>query len=287
MYKPKNYTGPITIVKGKHDDLHNFIISLLREYPKLSMKNIEKLLTNDAMEQFKKAFTTPDADPNNNYEFYELLGDSTANNCIVWYFQRRFFKNVETITSSKGTMSPLAIMGRLKQEGASVRQFSKFSNQLGFLPYITMTNLEYEKPTKILEDVFESFIGCLVYHVEKTFGLYTGITIAYPFIEKLFDKEDFSITKEKLYDAKSILNEDKTKFKNFGINIDYNTRENPDKSDILSRYMTFITIKSTGNLILSTGEYFGKDKQSIELQAAKELLSMNNYKLLKQQFKID
>lgn len=287
MYKPKNYTGPITIVKGKHDELREFITSLLREYPKLSMKNIEKILTNDSMEQFKKAFTTPDADPNNNYEFYEMLGDSTSNNCIVWYFQRRFFKNVELITTSKGTMSPLAIMGRLKQEGASVRQFSKFSNQLGFLPYITMTNIEYEKPTKILEDVFESFIGCLVYHVEKTFGLHTGMTIAYPFIEKLFDKENISITKEKLYDAKSILNEDKTKFKNFGINIDYNTMENPDKSDISTKYISFITVKSSGNLLLSTGEYYGKDKQSIELQASKELLSMDRYKLLKQQFKID
>jgi hypothetical protein len=89
MYKPKNYTGPITIVNGKHDELCNFIFSLLREYPELSRKNIEKLLTEEVMEQFKKAFTTPDANPNNNYEFYELLGDSTANNCIVWYFQRR------------------------------------------------------------------------------------------------------------------------------------------------------------------------------------------------------
>lgn len=287
MYKPKNYTGPITIVNGKHDELHNFIFSLLREYPELSRKNIEKLLTEEVIEQFKKAFTTPDANPNNNYEFYELLGDSTANNCIVWYFQRRFFKDVETITTSKGTMSPVAIMGRLKQEGASVRQFSKFSNELGFLPYITMTNIELEKPTKILEDVFESFIGCLVYHMDKIFGLHTGFTVAYPFIEKLFDKENISITKEKLYDAKSILNEDKTKFKNFGINIDYNTTENTDKSDPLKRYISYISVRMNSNLILSTNQYYGKDKQSIELQSAKELLSMNNYKLLKQQYKID
>ena len=113
------------------------------------------------------------------------------------------------------------------------------------------------------------------------------MTIAYPFIEKLFDKENISITKEKLYDAKSILNEDKTKFKNFGINIDYNTMENPDKSDISTKYISFITVKSSGNLLLSTGEYYGKDKQSIELQASKELLSTDRYKLLKQQFKID
>ena len=126
----------VTIVQGDHNNLKQFIYNLLRTYPELSKKNIEKILSDENMIEFKKAFTSPQANPDYNYEFYEMLGDSTSNNCVVWYFQRRFFPEPEKVITKKGTMTPVAIMSRLKQEGASVRQYSKFAKNLGskFIP---------------------------------------------------------------------------------------------------------------------------------------------------------
>jgi len=286
MYKQQ---VEITIIKGSHDELKPFLSNLLKTYPELSKKNIEKILSDENMIEFKKAFTTPSANPQYNYEFYEMLGDSTSNNCVVWYFQRRFFPEPEKIIVDKGTMTPVAIMSRLKQEGASVRQYSKFANNLGFLPYITMTNIEQNKPIKVLEDVFEAFIGCLVYHCDKTFGLHTGFTIAYPFIQKLFDREVISIEREKLYEPKSRLNEDITKMRKNNIRLDYNHIEH--RSDINPKEKYFITkaslTDSTNNrIIIQTPEYKGTTKQENEQKAAEFILNLNQYKELKKMLNI-
>lgn len=278
----------ITIVKGKHEELKSFLYNLLRTYPELSRKNIEKLLSDENMVEFKKAFTSPSADPEYNYEFYEMMGDSTANNCVVWYFQRRFFPEPEKVIVDKGTMTPVAIMSRLKQEGASVRQFSKFSTNLGFLPYITMTNIEQNKPIKVLEDVFEAFIGCLVYHCDKIFGLHTGFTIVYPIIQKLFDREDISIEREKLYEPKSILNEDITKLRKFNIRFDYvhidnRNTENPKESFITK---AILSNGNTNEIIIQTPEYKGTTKKENEQKAAKYILNLKEYKDMKKYFNI-
>jgi dsRNA-specific ribonuclease len=285
--KRKKYNITTTIVYGKHDELRDFIYSLLREYAKLSKKNIEKLLTDDVMIEFKKAFTSPNANQNYNYEFYEMLGDATANNCIVWYFQRRFFSNIETVVNYKGTMSPLAIMGRLKQEYASVRTFSKFARELNFLPYITMTDIEFNSPTKVLEDVFESFFGCLVYHIDKIFAMHIGFTVVYSFLQILFDKEDIQITKESLYEPKSILNEDITKFPKNTIKLQYISRDNPNMTVPTERFLTRAVIFDMyQNVLIETPEFVGKDKQSNEQKSAKYLLQMNDYIQLKKRFNI-
>ena len=273
----------ITIVQGNHNELKPFLYNLLRSYPELSKKNIEKILSNENMIEFKKAFTSPSANPDFNYEFYEMMGDSTANNCVVWYFQRRFFPEPEKVITKKGTMTPLAIMSRLKQEGASVRQYSKFANNLGFLPYITMTNLEQTKPIKILEDVFEAFIGCLVYHCDKIFGLHTGFTIVYPFIQKLFDREEISIEKEKLYEPKSLLNEDITKFPKGFAKFQYEHVHNKDADNPKDRFYTkaVLTELSSNKILVETPQFNGTTKQENEQKAAKFLLNMKDYKDLK------
>ena len=280
----------ITIIKGKHDELKQFLYNLLHTYPELSKKNIDKILSDETMIEFKKAFTSPSAEPEpgQNYEFYELLGDSTANNCIVWYFQRRFFPKLENQHSDKSNMTPIAIMSRLKQEGASVRQFSKFSNYLGFLPYITMTNIEQNKPIKVLEDVFEAFLGCLVYHCDKIFGLHTGFTIVYPIIQKLFDRQDFSMEREKLYEPKSLLNEDITKFRKFNIKFEYVHIDNRGADIQNEKFITkAVLLNGTDNsIIIETPKFKGTTKQENEQKAAKFLLNLKEYKDMKQYYNI-
>lgn len=283
---------PVTIIQGDENTFRNHIVKILSDYAELRDENIIKLTTDENMREFKKAFTTPEAYNDFNYEFYELLGDSTANNCIVWYFQRRFFKDVENIKLSKGTMREVAIMSRLKQEGASTRTFGMFARNLGFLPYITMTNFEQDKKLiKILEDVFEAFIGCLVYLCDKTFRKHIGFSVAYNIIEKLFDKENIKLKEEDLYDPKSILNNDKTKFLNYGIDIIYETVDlMTNKSrfeDMSNRYtVRVIMIDKMGNYILTSSMYKGKDIKNTEKNAAKEFINLDKYKQIKAMYNI-
>lgn len=277
---------PVTIIEGNHKELKPFLFNLLKEYAELSSKNIDVLLSDENMIEFKKAFTSPNVNPDFNYEFYEVLGDSTSNNCIVWYFQRRFFADVEHIKTSKGSMGPVAIMGRLKQIGFSDVQFSKFAKTLGLMPYITMTNIDETRSMKILEDVFESFIGCLVYNCDKNFGLHTGYVIAYAIIQKLLDSEEISLERESLYEPKSIINEDITKFpKGFKLNYLHTENKNPEKYN--EKFITrAVIVDNNNNVLIETPVYVASNKQENEQKAAKYLLTNNNYKNLKKMYNI-
>ena len=277
---------------GDHENLKEFIYDILNKIAKLREDKIKNLLTDKVMVEFKKVFTTANANPNENYEFYELLGDSSANNCVVWYFQRKFFDNVENINKDKqsGTMNPVAVMSRLKQEGASVRKYSKFSEELGFRKYITYTN--HDRINKVLEDVFEAFIGCLVYHCDKIFGIHTGNTTIYPIIEYLFNKENITIDEKSLYDSKSRLNNDITKMQ--GISFKYVHKENPNFNYEINKNDRFFTKlilieNSNKNVLVETEEIFGPNKPENEKKVANKLLKMSEYEVIKNKFlkKID
>ena len=288
MYKVKP-DEVVPIVYGDRTNFREHIRNILKNYGELKTENIDKLTTPECMNEFNKAFTTFHANNDENYDFYEILGDSTANNCIVWYFQRRFFPDIKKVDVSRGTMRSVAILSRLKQEGASTKQFSKFANRLNLQPFITMTEIEKrESLFKISEDVFEAFLGCLVYHCDLIFRKHIGFGVVYNILEKLFDTEDIKINEEKLYDAKSLLNNDATKLRNHGIIIDYvsiDQRANPELYEKNMWFNVRLVIKDNFNrIILSSSEYNGKNVNEMKQKAAKEMLEMKDYKELKRYY---
>jgi len=285
MYKLKP-DEVVSVLYGDRTHFREHIRNILKVYGELKSENIDKLTTPECMAEFNKAFTTFHANNNENYDFYETLGDSTANNCIVWYFQRRFFSDIKKVDVSRGTMRSVAILSRLKQEGASTKQFSKFANRLNLIPYITMTDVEKrESVFKISEDVFEAFLGCLVYHCDLLFRKHIGFGVVYNILEKLFDAEEIKIDESKLYDPKSLLNNDTTKLKNHGITIEYITDDLRKNSELYTKGIWFkvkIVIKDTFNrTLLSSSEYTGKNTNEMKQKAAKEILEMEKYKELK------
>jgi len=186
-------------------------------------------------------------------------------------------------------MRSVAILSRLKQEGASTKQFSKFANRLNLQQFITMTEVEKrESLFKISEDVFEAFLGCLVFHCDLIFRKHVGFGVVYNILEKLFDAEDIKINEEKLYDAKSLLNNDATKLKNHGIIIDYVTKDQRSNPELYEKNMWFnvrLVIKDNFNrILLSSSEYNGRNTNEMKQKAAKEILEMNEYKELKKYF---
>lgn len=289
MYKVKP-DEIVPIVYGDRVNFREHIRYILKEYGELKTENIDKLTTPECMDEFNKAFTTFHANREENYDFYETLGDSTANNCIVWYFQRRFFPDIKKVDVSRGTMRSVAILSRLKQEGASTKQFSKFASRLNLQQFITMTEIEKKESIyKISEDVFEAFLGCLVYHCDLLFRQHVGFGVVYNILEKLFDSEDIRINEEKLYDAKSLLNNDATKLKNHGIIIEYITNDLRTNPELYEKGMWFnvkLVIKDTNfnRILLHSKDYNGKNANEMKQKAAKEILEMNEYKELKKYY---
>jgi dsRNA-specific ribonuclease len=197
-------------LKHENPNFKSFITELLVK-SELSKKFTDILTSDECMTEFTKAFTHSSINELHNYEYYEILGDVTTNKVVVWYFHERFndlFKN-----PGVGNMGVVAVMARLKMNGISKKTYSKFANDLGFWEYIRATDDAKKSRNNLLEDTFESFIGCLEYLISKKIMNHAGEGIVTIFMKKLMDKLDIKLDREKLYDHKSLLNEDINSFR--------------------------------------------------------------------------
>jgi dsRNA-specific ribonuclease len=160
---------------------------------------INILTSKSCIEEFKKSLTTIFYDNINNYEFYEILGDATINKCVTWYFQRRFpqFRKAGGVK----------FLTRLKINIISTDGFASLSEKIGIAKYVRKTENEGIEPEKLLEDIFESFLGCLEFLVDSYVEKHKGYSIVYSVVEYLLDKINFDVSYEKLLDPKSRLKE--------------------------------------------------------------------------------
>lgn len=151
------------------DNFRSFIIDLLG---KCSLpKNYIAMLTNsDNIVKFKQAFTHESASTTHNYEVYETLGDVTLNKCVIWYFRRM----IPDITPEKLTL--------LKIKFTSTKLMSIFARELEFDKHIIASNDTFKHKRKILEDVLESFIGCVEYLIDDQLQMHLGYKYVYAFI---------------------------------------------------------------------------------------------------------
>lgn len=273
-------------VKHENPKFTEFIRSLLSK-AEINTKNIELFTDEKSMEEFTKAFTHKSINPIHNYEYYETLGDATTNKIVVWYYHRRFPQLFEN--PGGGNMGPVAIMARLKQKGISKRTYSKFSNDLGFWEYVRVTEDFRKNKTKILEDLFESFIGCLEYIIDMKVMEHSGYGIAYIFMAKIMDKISISVDRESLYDAKSLLNEEINAFKG-AIKIEYvstdQSKNNPsfleDPKNIPFRFESvIIIIDSRDDKKYKSKPGYGPNKADAETAAAKNVRDINFLSTLK------
>ena len=81
-------------INYKTTKFKNFVTSLLKRC-KISEQNISKILSSDnngktGLELYSIGFTHKSINELYNYEYYEWMGDSTANNCVCWYLTTRF-----------------------------------------------------------------------------------------------------------------------------------------------------------------------------------------------------
>jgi len=220
----------------------------------------------DKLNMYQTAFTSPMRDPQNNYELYEKLGDATANEAIVWYFY--------TIFPQLHCPAGVKVIASLKNLYGSTEYFSLFAEMLGFWPYVRATEDESksrEKRQKLLEDIFEAFIGTTKLILLEYFGFMgVGTEIIYNILKSLLDTQKISLEEEDLYDAKTRLKEffDKAAVRQKFGRVKYVFQENEDES---KRFTKLYFIHNDGvQTHISTG--YGISRVSQEKDAAKHAI---------------
>lgn len=208
-------------------DFKSLITGLLRR-GNLKPKYIEKLTDQNGMEAYGQAFTARTADSVNNYERFEQIGDVTANKFIVWYAYRRF----PQLDCTDG----VKVVARLRINYGAKQFFGPLGEQLGFWPFISAAeegverNQYYRNRNKkdLLEDCFESFVGCTEYLLDRAFRPGVGYGIVYDILANIFDEIQISLKYEDLYDAKTRLKETFDAYKELGGWYFQDTREEID-----------------------------------------------------------
>jgi len=195
----ENEQQPIEIYSGDRGiNFEDMIRSILKK-GKLKEEYINRIITN-GKELYSQAFTHPTANPDNNYEPLELLGDSIVNCCIVWYLSRRF--------PQLNCQDGVKIIARLKINLVSKKIFADFGDQLDFWKYVSADKETRDtKMKKTLEDVFEAFFGATQKLIDSEIRMGVGYSICYNIITNLFDTLHISLKYEDLYDAKTRLKE--------------------------------------------------------------------------------
>lgn len=178
------------------DKIRNFLrISFLKQ------KYISKITDEEGMMLYAQAFTHSSVSPIN-YEWLEILGDSTLNKSVVWYINNRF----PQLHNAEG----VKVIARLKIKLVSKNNFSEIAEEYGFLPFIQINeeNMKAKLNLRsVLEDVLEAFFGATEMLIDRHFGQGSGYGICYELLKHIMDRRPISLKYEDLYDPITRLKE--------------------------------------------------------------------------------
>lgn len=244
----------------------------------LSEDEINSLITGKTLSLYRMAFTSKTIDKGKNYEMFEQLGDVSIGKFLVNYMYRRF----PQLQTSEG----VDIVAKLKIKYGSKEQLQSLGEELNFWTFIRASEVERNADKKkLLEDVFEAFIGCTEYVIDDYISALdkinnyggVGYNVVYRILKYLFDEIDISLVYEDLVDAKSRLNE----------LITFIRHENKDpikyKDDLTNgkHHVQIIWYRKDGTVILGQAEAILK--KTAEEQAAAKAIDVlkNKYELYK------
>jgi dsRNA-specific ribonuclease len=153
-------------------DLQTFIYDLLSNIVP-SAKERKKYIAPSAMKIWKTAFTHPSFDLDENYEELEFIGDRVLKAAFNDYLMERFPGNF----AKTYTELDRAYMSKKRQP--------MYSKKLGLDQHVLIVGMQFAK-SKVLEDLFEAFMGAL-YEVAKSIGgRGVAYTLVYNFIVDFF-----------------------------------------------------------------------------------------------------
>ena len=189
------------IYKGPRDKSFKNLIYGLLHRSGMREAYIEHLLGDDGMTLYNTAFTAASADPDDNYEFLEQIGDMTANQFIVNYTYHKYPK----LQTPQG----VKIVARVRINHGSREKFAKLGEDLGFWPYISADITARESSKKdLLEDAFEAFCGATQWLLDQKIRIGIGYPIVYDLLSHIYDDMvPISLKYEDLFDPKTRLKE--------------------------------------------------------------------------------
>jgi len=157
--------------------------------------------TQEQLKKKKESFDTPIIEiQNKSYEDLEFFGDSVLDFVTVTYITKRFENQSEGFYT------------KLKSKIVSGVSLAKIAKNLNFHKFILISQSLEDKngrhSDKILEDVFEAFIGALYKDSVKEVNVgdcksLQGFDVCYSFIYNMLDNvnDDFDYAKLQLYDT--------------------------------------------------------------------------------------
>lgn len=188
------------IYLGPRDKTFKTMIRTVLAKGDISREHYKRLLKQDSICKYGCAFTSELIDQENNYQYFEQIGDLSANKFIVTYIYERF----PQLRSSEG----VKVAARLRINYGSKNSFFEIANNLGFWEFISATNEQRLRKMKALnEDTFEAFLGVTETIIDENFGIGIGYSCVYQILKGIFDEIDISLNYEDLYDAKTRLKE--------------------------------------------------------------------------------
>ena len=255
-----NNIDTVKIIQGSRgDEFYNFISEFLKK-SKIQQKTINELLTPEVMLMFSTALTHKSAS-DDNYEYYELIGDSLVNTCIVWYINNKFpfLRKPEYVK----------IVARLKINLISKKSFYQFAEKLDLWKFVTASeDVKNTKMKKTMEDVFEALFGVTCIVLDRKNKGYNG---CYNILASIMDDINISLEYEDLYDSKTILKETFDLYKDLGPLVYSNQRIDEFQNVTISMGHNRITL--------------GKGKSTLKIDAEQKA-AYNALNLLKHKYKI-
>lgn len=214
----------LSFYHGTRDiSFYNLIKGLLKR-GKIKEHYIQSLLTVDSMKEYNNAFTSStitsylntttnkveiNVNSSGNYEIYEKLGDGVFD-CFIGFYPFRRFPEMTSVKDVK-------VIHMIRSTYGSRKQFAPIAERLGFWNFISSNMFERNHhKEKLLEDVFEAFLGCTCNILDNAFKVGVGFGICYDILKSIFDEMDISTEFEEMQDYKSKLNEIMMKNKQLG-----------------------------------------------------------------------
>jgi dsRNA-specific ribonuclease len=267
------------------NDMFRKLITNILKLGNLKIKTINLLLDSEyqgfkGIQHYGFAFTHKSVDEVNNYESYEFKGDSTANNCLVWYFSRRFPElnttdNVKTLARLKinyGSKKMFYTLGEkldmwdfiiAGKETRVIRGKKKVGNSIINTEVESVVDIKQTKKKSLLEDSFEAFIGVTQILLDEFVKNGMGYKICYNIISKLYDDLEIKLDHESLYDPKTRLKE---LFDKYSSNFGKWGKENVKAVQYKNRYNDFGKWKITvGYNVRTSDNKIEKLREMLEL----------------------
>jgi dsRNA-specific ribonuclease len=184
-----------------------FLTKLLQR-GNVKKEHIDLFLTKKSLAKFKIAFTHPSMKESEDYQIYEFSGDVIVNAFIANYVRYKFPKiiHVKWFTRLKHNIQSDKMLAKIAMK-EGLENFVRYGEEMEYLrvnPHLD----EKEEYMKMMEDVLESFFGCLSEVIQQSGKLYgVAIEVCGVIMASFLDTLDISLKFEDVFDPVTILKE--------------------------------------------------------------------------------